>query len=117
MFAVTLTRIADLPVLRFEGALVFGPPIETLRLAVRDLGSTVSRVVIDVAALDQVDSSGIGAMLRLQGDLQRSGGGVVLVQPSEHVRSTLKTLRVEALFPAAGTAFEAARMLAENTHQ
>jgi serine/threonine-protein kinase RsbW len=115
MFDVTCSRIAGVPVLRLQGSLVFGPPLEMLRAALRDLlASKEPRVVIGLEEVDKVDSSGIAALLALHGTLERKGGRLVLVQPSERLRATLTVMQLDSVLLVAGTAQEAALMLAEN---
>jgi anti-anti-sigma factor len=113
MFDVSLSRIAGLPVLRLHGALVMGTPVETLDATVRELlASNETRVIVDVASMAQFDSSGLGTLVALQRDLRRASGGIVLVGPSERLRSALGTMHVDSMFQIAETVTDAARLLA-----
>jgi anti-sigma B factor antagonist len=46
-------------------------------------------LVIEMSALDFIDCSSLGALLRVQGQVRRGGGDVVLAAPQPHVRRLL----------------------------
>lgn len=59
----------------------------------------VSRIVIDAASLDFIDSTSIGGLVRLQRELGQLGGGFAIVAPSPTVRHTIELLHLAAVLP------------------
>ena len=73
-----------------------------------------SRVLIDIAALQFVASSGIGKFILLHRTLSRDGGVMVLVAPSPAFAEVLEATNLDRLFLVADT-FDKARQLAAST--
>lgn len=75
----------------------------------------VTRVVIDTARLDYLDSAGIGGLVRLQRYLSELGGGLVLANPRAEVRQLLELVNLSSflpMYPDEGRAASAACALA-----
>lgn len=77
--------------------------------ALRDLvTSTVAdghrRVVVDLAGVDFMDSSGLGALISGLKTARQAGGDLRIAAPTEQVRLVLKLTNVERVLPAYGTA-------------
>lgn len=114
MFDVTLQRLSNVAVLRLQGELVFGTPMDSLRVAVRDLvASSQVRIILDLARLTRVDSSGLGVLLALRADVDGAEGRLVLLAPSDRLRSLLTRTRFPFVFQIADTEVVAVRLLAE----
>ena len=114
MFDITLQRLGGVAVLRLEGELIFGRPVDSLHVAVRELtASKQVRVILDLAGITRIDSSGLGALLGSRADLDRVDGRVVLLSPSDRVRLSLTRMRFPSVFQIADTELAAVRMLAE----
>ncbi|MFA9566242.1 MAG: STAS domain-containing protein [Acidimicrobiales bacterium] len=65
------------------------------------------RIVVDLTALDLLDSSGLGALLGLRRRVLRNGGEVRLVAPDDNVTALLHTVgfdRIFAISPTLGDA-------------
>ena len=57
-------------------------------------------LIIDVAALDFIDCSALGALLRVQAMARRGGGNVVLAAPQLHVLRLLALTGNDEVFRA-----------------
>ena len=60
------------------------------------LGDT--RIVLDLAEVPMIDSSGIGLLVRLLASAKRMGGSIKLVKPCEFVVRTLRVVGILNLF-------------------
>lgn len=63
---------------------------ESLAGTLRELGSADQRVVVDLAGVDFIDSSGLRVLLAADDDLRSRGSVLVLREPSEAVRRLLE---------------------------
>jgi anti-sigma B factor antagonist len=69
-----------------------------LTSAVESVAATDSRVVVDLAAVTFMDSSGVGALCLAQSKLQAEGGVLVLGPVSRQVQSVLQMAGLENSF-------------------
>jgi len=86
-------------VIKLRGRLSLGDPVDRLRSTVEDLvkmGDT--RIVLDLAELATVDSSGIGLLTRVLTTTKQQGGSLKLSSPSKFVVQTLKLVGLINLF-------------------
>ena len=77
----------------------------------------VSRLIIHLAQINFISSSGIGTLLMLSEDLEEDGGAVVLVELSPEVESVFTILDLEEVLTVAASVGEAMtrlRMLGKN---
>jgi len=56
------------------------------------------RIVLDLTGLRYVDSSGLGAFVKLMKEARRSGGDVRLAGPTREVRKVLELTRLNRVF-------------------
>lgn len=114
MFDIALHRVAGVAVLRLQGELVFGRPVDSLIVTGRELmASNQARVVLDLAHVTRIDSSGLGTLLAMRMDLESAEGGLVLLSPSDRLRSLLTTARFSSVFEIADTETAAVRLLTD----
>jgi anti-anti-sigma factor len=95
----------DVLVIRCKGRISFGQEVEALEAEVHKhtkISGTdiliVKQVVIQMAETDYVDSSGLGALIRLLGVLRAAGGGLKLCELSPAVAKVIKLTNLEILF-------------------
>jgi len=69
-------------------------------------------VIIDLAGIDYLDSSGLGLLLSLSKEFGASGGHLVLVT-NDSVDNILQLTRLVGIFSCASTRDEAVTMLAD----
>jgi anti-anti-sigma factor len=95
----------DVLVIRCKGRISYGKEVEALEAEVHKhtkIAGTdiliVKHVVIQLAETEYVDSSGLGALIRLLGVLRAAGGGLKLCQLSPTVAKVIQTTNLETLF-------------------
>ena len=85
-------------ILDLEGPLRFGPAHDEFRDQVQklvDAGST--HVAVNLAGVSDLDSTGIGALLRAFNALKRAGGKCTFFSPNQRVLMLLKMLRLDGV--------------------
>lgn len=99
--------IDEAAVIRCRGRITFGPEAEALEAEVdrhtKVDGTSIfrlKRVVLQLGEVDFIDSSGLGALVRLFGTLRNAGGGLKLCQVSEKVLKVIEITGLATLFPA-----------------
>lgn len=86
-------RILDL-----EGSLIAGEPCQQLReKATADLASK-PRVVVNLANVDYIDSSGLGMLVNCFSTLERNGGGLRILSPSERDMELMVLTKLATVF-------------------
>ena len=68
--------------------------------------------IIDLAGVPFIASAGIGMLLECRKQLARSGAKAVLLAPVQQVADTLRTARMDKLFPIVDSLAEARQALA-----
>ena len=63
------------------------------------VGDGVRKVVLNLADVTQIDSSGVSSMVRIHTSLRRQGGDVKLLRPSKHVMDVLRVLHLVDVIP------------------
>jgi anti-sigma B factor antagonist len=74
--------------------------------------SSPDRVVIDIAGLTFIDSSGINALVQAARAIEARGGRAVLASPAPHVQRVFEITRVGDVVAIAADRDEAARLAA-----
>jgi anti-sigma B factor antagonist len=72
------------------------------------LKADYSNLIIDMAEVRSVDSSGLGSLVAILRTVTRHGGDVRIVQLQESVRAVFRLVRLENVFEICGTVEEAA---------
>jgi len=76
-----------------------GAAVDGLRQTMEEaLGSGETRIVINLAEVPMIDSSGIGLLVRLLASARQRGGNIKLVNPSKFAVQTLRLVGVLNLF-------------------
>jgi anti-sigma B factor antagonist len=92
--------VADVTILRLEGRLVTqARPVPSLQAVVRDQvrqGRLV--VLLDMTAVTDIDAHGLGALVSGLTTLERHGGQMALVAPSDRIRRLLAITRLGTVF-------------------
>lgn len=96
------TRISgDVTIVGLQGKATIGANTDLLSRQLRKLAADgVRKLLLDLADLEQIDSSGIAAILGTYVSLRRQGGSVKLVRPSDRVREVLEVMRLLEFIPA-----------------
>lgn len=106
---VLIDRTGRFPVARVSGTLDFLSAAR-LRELLRDLiRAPAARVVLELSALDHIDSSGVGTLVAMQREVATARGALVLAAPSTRVRGVLEISRLDGYFTIFPSAAEALR--------
>ncbi|MFH1681665.1 MAG: STAS domain-containing protein [Candidatus Eisenbacteria bacterium] len=79
----------------------------------RGEGRGESRIVLELSGLEYMDSSGLGAFVRLMKEARKREGDVLLVGPTNEVKKVLELTRLNRVFGCAGSVAEALERFAE----
>jgi anti-sigma B factor antagonist len=92
--------ITGITILHLEGRLVTqSRPVPSLRAIVGDLVRQGRRVVLlDMTAVTDIDAHGLGALVSSLTTLERHGGQMALVAPSDRIRKLLAITRLDTVF-------------------
>jgi len=86
-------------VIQLRGPLRLGEAVDGFRQALDELrDSGHARLVINLAEVPMIDSSGIGLLVRALASVKQRGGNIKLVNPSKFAVQTLKLVGVLNLF-------------------
>jgi anti-sigma B factor antagonist len=101
--------VAGVAILSLEGRLITtSRPGLSLRAMVRDQISEGRLVVlIDMAGVTDIDAHGLGSLISSLTTLERHGGRMALVAPTERVRRLLAITRLDTVFEVYDTEREA----------
>ena len=87
-------RIADL-----EGALVLGGATSTFRDTLNELlRSSSTRVILNLAGVDYIDSTGLGLLVVCATDFRKAGGDIKLVNLAPRHMELLVVTKLETVF-------------------
>jgi anti-anti-sigma factor len=95
------TRISgDVTIVDLQGKATIGPNADLLGRHLRKLATNgVSKILVNLADLEQMDSSGIATILGTYVSLLRQGGSLKLMRPTERVREVLRVMRLLTIVP------------------
>jgi anti-sigma B factor antagonist len=96
---IDVRKREEVQVIHLHGDLKIGDPVDSFRQTVEELfGNGDSRIVVNVGDVPMIDSSGIGALVRLLTIAKQRGGALKLVNPSKLTVQTLKIVGLLNLF-------------------
>ncbi|MFC0033328.1 STAS domain-containing protein [Micromonospora chaiyaphumensis] len=71
---------------------------EPVRRALAEAVTVGDRVLVDLSAVEVIDSAGLGLLVRARQETRRDGRRLCLVAPSRFVRTVLHTMRLDGVF-------------------
>ena len=92
-------NVEQVVVIRCQGRIVLGDEIHALQVEVGKLRNLKKKVVLQLAEVDYIDSAGLGALVRLFGQLRVGGGGLKLCQLSPFVLKVLQATHLLGTMP------------------
>ncbi len=96
---LSVLKQADVQVLRLRGRLTLGQAVDAFKNALDEsFASGDAQIVINLAEVPLIDSSGIGVLVRSQSSARAQGGSIKLVQPTAYAIKTLKMVGLLDLF-------------------
>ena len=78
--------------------------------------SGCTKAILDLTAVDYIDSAGIGLIALAAGRLKEAGGKLVVAAQSGRVSDMLRMTQVDKLVPVCATMAGAAELLGEAAH-
>jgi len=112
---ITQTRILrDVAVVSCRGQLEFGSQAVDLHVAVKAMLDSVRCVVLDLAALDRLDSAGIGTLFAIYTSAVNAHATMVLAALQQRVRYALDTAKMLSLVRVFDSVDEAVLALKDN---
>jgi len=101
-FKIKIRNAGPATILDLEGPLKLGPSQEKFRDQVQKLlDDGTTHVAINLAGVTDLDSSGIGALVRAFTTLKRSGGNCTFFAPNKRVQMLLKMVRLDGVLSLA----------------
>jgi len=98
-----ITRENDRAVVQPSGNTIVAANIPELRAQMRDIvADGVRDLVIDLAGVQMVDSSGIGLLIAAYNSLRKVGGQLALVHASEDLLELFRSMRMHQHFSVTG---------------
>jgi anti-sigma B factor antagonist len=95
---IKVRKVKSVTILDLSGALVVGDPERDLRDRVNEaVGEGARRVAVNLADVPYMDSSGIGAMIRISNGVRQAGGKCQFYGASKKVRQLLKMVRLDTV--------------------
>src|SRR5690348_10851497 len=88
----------DTVILRCYGRMVFGDEGAAFRERLRNMLIGTPKVVVDLAKVDYIDSTGLGILVELLISARGKGGEIKLVSPSERVQQVLYHTKLNTAF-------------------
>jgi anti-anti-sigma factor len=106
---LSVLRQSDVQVLRLRGRLTLGDPVDAFKNALeQSIASGDTQILVNLAEVPLMDSSGIGVLVRSQTSARQQGGSIKLVQPTAYTIKTLKMVGLLDLFEVYDSEAEAA---------
>ena len=96
---ISVRKRAETQLIQLRGQLRLGPAVDDLRQVMEEaVANGDTRIVINLAEVPMIDSSGIGLLVRFLASTKQRGGSIKLVQPSKFAVQTLRLVGVLNLF-------------------
>lgn len=101
-------------ILRVEGSLKVGETADAFRERIKSIaGKGKGALVLDIEALEYLDSTGVGSLVAALKSFQSAGRQILLVAPQRRVLAGLRVTHLDTLFPIYPTLGEALASLAD----
>jgi anti-sigma B factor antagonist len=96
---ITTRELGEATVVDVVGRIALADGTALVRDTIRSLlEQRKQRIVLNLAAVDFVDSSGLGELVRSQVSIRSHGGQLKLVSPSKHVHDLLSITKLDRVF-------------------
>jgi anti-sigma B factor antagonist len=96
---IAVRKSGDTAIFDLQGRLALGAPVDEFRTAWTEaLASGSKNIVVNLANVTMVDSSGIGTMIRCHSAVSAAGGKLRVVAANNTVRQAFKVTRLDKVF-------------------
>src|ERR1700720_3879595 len=100
MLQISIRESGDVSILDLRGHAMIGSDDELLSKQLQALlGSGTRNLVLNLADLTQIDSSGVSTVVRTHVSLRRRGGRLALFRPNGRVLLVLKVIHLLEIIP------------------
>lgn len=97
---ISARRSGDVTILDLDGRVTIGRDNDSLNDRLQDLvHQEAKRVLVNLAGVTQLDSSGLSTLVRAYISFQNFGGSMKLLHPGGHVREVLELTRLTKTIP------------------
>lgn len=99
---IRIRKAGQATILDLEGPLKLGETEESFRSQIQQLiDAGTTHVAVNLAGVTELDSSGIGALVRSFTTLKRAGGKCTFYAPSKRVLMLIKMVRLDTILDLA----------------
>ena len=91
-------QLEGIRILDLKGSLVAGEPCQMLRNRATADMEAMPCVVLNLADVDYIDSSGLGMLVNCFSTLERNGGGMRILSPSERDMELMVLTKLATVF-------------------
>jgi anti-sigma B factor antagonist len=92
---ISIRESEGVTIVDLEGRASIGPNTDRLDHELRELAAAgVRKILVNLAGLTMIDSSGIATIAGTYVSLAREGGSLKLMRPSDRVREVLTVMRI-----------------------
>jgi anti-sigma B factor antagonist len=103
-------EVAHVSILDIEGRIVLGDEIHQLRDAVRGLiAQGKKKIILNLAAVDYIDSSGVGELVGSFTTVRNAGGELKLLNLTQKVHDVLHVTKLYTVFDIKDDEFHAVK--------
>ena len=110
-----VSRIDHLTVVACRGRIVFGQETTDFCRTVRDLLPEHPQIVLNLHAVDYIDSGGLGSIAGLLLAARRLNGNLIICDPSNRAENLLRITKLSSVIPTFRTQEEALAELRNST--
>jgi anti-sigma B factor antagonist len=109
-FKIASREVDHVTIVDISGRIVLGDEIGTLRNTVRDLISQgKKKIVLNLAGVDYIDSSGVGELVGSFTTVRNSGGELKLLNLTQKVQDVLQVTKLYTVFDIKDDEFTAVK--------
>ena len=105
---MTTRYVADVAIVECSGRIVLGEETASMRQYVKALLTQSPHVVLNLAEVNYVDSSGVGTLVSLYTTARRAGGNIKLAGLGTRVKDVLQITKLGTIFEVFDAAENAA---------
>ncbi len=96
---INMQRRSQVEIIQLRGPLRLGEAVNEFRQVLdQSLTTGETRIVLDLAEVPMIDSSGIGVLMKALASARQRGGNIKLVNPSKFAVQTLRMVGLLDLF-------------------
>jgi anti-sigma B factor antagonist len=108
--SIDTREVAHVTILDVNGRIVLGDEIGDLRKAVHDLVEEgKKKIILNLAAVDYIDSSGVGELVGCYTTVRNAGGELKLLNLSQKVQDILNVTKLYTVFDIRDNEFTAVK--------